>query len=93
MTKFTATEGSSAPIVLGRDPIQKPEIWRGEFELRPSRADIIHEELQAITIIVPCSSGKFVLTYHQMPIRDWYPDGRILAQPTPQTIVTWEPIQ
>jgi hypothetical protein len=83
---FTATESSSAPIVLGKEPIKRPPIERGNVRVPLANLDSIPETGDRITF--KQIRGRFVLTYHSVQVKD-HDRGFVIAWVYRNDLVTW----
>lgn len=90
---FTATESSSAPIVLGKEPVDKPSIHRGGMAIGTDYIRAFHDDA-SITFELPTSYGSdkdFLVTYHRAPITDVpCSTGMVSVTVFRETVVTWE---
>lgn len=88
---FVATEGTTQPIVLGKDPVPKPEIHRGSFAFKTVAPPIYHGN-KAVTFTTRCpGSPEFMVTYHRA-FTPAPPDceDMVLVIVFAHTVVTWE---
>jgi hypothetical protein len=99
LSKFVSTESSTQPIVLGKEPVPKPEIVRGEIStaLLPSDiihgGDIINGGFETVTFVTRSACEKYRLTYHRAQVLAFAPEFRqIKAMIHPSTVVTWEEV-
>jgi hypothetical protein len=83
---FTATESSSAPVVLGKEPISRPKIERGAVQVPLAAFDAFPERGSRITFKL--IRGPFVLTYHSVRVHD-HDSGTVSAWVSPDDVVTW----
>jgi hypothetical protein len=87
---FTATEGTTAPIVLGKEPVKKPaDIIRGKATTFMACVVSHDEEKQRVTFRSRYSG--FAVTYHDVPVQRWRGDI-IDVEVTPAIVVTWDEI-
>lgn len=94
--KLVSTEGNGGPpIVLSREPVPKPPIWRGLCSILHSEHDQHFEDGTSTWMqrIRPEGwSTDVVITYHRA-IRTAFWDLAFEIEITPETVVTWEYVQ
>jgi hypothetical protein len=101
MTKFTATESSSAPIVLAKEPVLIPAgIIRGEINTVLMPGDIMHGGdifnggFKTVSFVTRSTCDRFRITYHHARVIAFAPEFKeIKAMIDPETVITWEPVQ
>lgn len=82
-----ATEGNGGPpIVLSREPVEKPEIVRGPYWFRENGHE--HEFHSDGTVTFTVDGSDFDITYHRTHHnRD--AEGYVFVTIAPDTVVTW----
>lgn len=92
---FTATEGSSQPIVTSREPIDKPAIYRGAMAIGLDYVDTLHGD-GSVTFSLPTPAGpdqEHSVTYHRAPeTREPCSSGMVAVVVNADTVVTWKKI-
>jgi hypothetical protein len=83
---FTATESSSAPIVLGKETIKRPPIDYGRVRVPLSQFEEIPRAGARITFTK--IRGPFVVTYHFVRVHD-HEGSDVVAWVYVGDMVTW----
>lgn len=83
---FTATESSSAPIVLSKRPVPRPPISYGYTRIPQAQFDPLpaHGDRVSFTTV----HGPYVVTYHDVPVHG-VDNGDVVIWVSVGHMVTW----